>query len=68
MARRTWLLALLSVGLLGGAQAQQAVITVDHGPNAEAQQSKHYVVLVSGSMGRSICWESRRGARASRRG
>jgi alkaline phosphatase D len=47
MARRTWLLALLSVGLLGGAQAQQAVITVDHGPNAEAQQSKHYVVLVS---------------------
>jgi alkaline phosphatase D len=47
MARRTWLLALLFVGLLGGAQAQQAVITVDHGPNAEAQQSKHYVVLVS---------------------
>jgi len=47
MARRTWLLALLFVGLLGGAQAQQAVITVYHGPNAEAQQSKHYVVLVS---------------------
>jgi predicted AlkP superfamily pyrophosphatase or phosphodiesterase len=47
MARRTWLLALLFVGLLGGAQGQQAVITVDHGPNAEAQQNKHYVVLVS---------------------
>ena len=47
MARRAWLLALLFVGLLGRAQAQQAVITVDHGPNAEAQQSKHYVVLVS---------------------
>jgi alkaline phosphatase D len=47
MARRAWLLALLFVGLSGGARAQQAVITVEHGPNAEAQQSKHYVVLVS---------------------
>ncbi|MGC2298212.1 MAG: ectonucleotide pyrophosphatase/phosphodiesterase [Acidobacteriaceae bacterium] len=47
MARRAWLLALLFLSLSGAAQAQQAVITVDHGPNAEAQQSKHYVVLVS---------------------
>jgi len=32
----------------GLAHAQvAAVIAVDHGPNAEAQQSKHYVVLVS---------------------
>ena len=47
MARRSWLVSLLFVGLLCGAHAQQAVIAVDHGPNAEAQQSKHYVVLVS---------------------
>ena len=47
MARSKWLLPLLFFCLLGGARAQQSVITVDHGPNAEAQQSKHYVVLVS---------------------
>jgi len=45
---RFWrLLPLVFLSLLCGAWAQQAVITVDHGPNAEAQQSKHYVVLVS---------------------
>ena len=47
MARLRWLLPLLFVGVMCGVQAQQPVITVDHGPNAEAQQSKHYVVLVS---------------------
>ena len=41
------LLPLLFFLLLCGAQGQQAVITVEHGPNAAAQQSKHYVVLVS---------------------
>lgn len=47
MARSKWLFPLLFFCLLCGAQAHQAVITVDHGPNAEVQQSKHYVVLVS---------------------
>ena len=47
MACSKWLFPLLFFCLLCGAQAQQAVITVDHGPNAEVQQSKHYVVLVS---------------------
>jgi predicted AlkP superfamily pyrophosphatase or phosphodiesterase len=47
MARSKWLLPLLFFCVLSGAQAQHAVVTVDHGPNAEAQQSKHYVVLVS---------------------
>ena len=47
MARAKSLLPLLLLCLFSGAWAQQAVITVDHGPNAEAQQSKHYVVLVS---------------------
>src|ERR1039458_348409 len=47
MARSKWLLVLLLFCMSGGASAQQAVITVDHGPNAEAQQSKHYVILVS---------------------
>jgi predicted AlkP superfamily pyrophosphatase or phosphodiesterase len=47
MARSKGLLPLLFFCLLGGAQAQQSVITVDHGPNTEAQQNKHYVVLVS---------------------
>jgi predicted AlkP superfamily pyrophosphatase or phosphodiesterase len=47
MARSKWLLPLLWFCLVCGARAQRAVITVDHGPNAAAQQSKHYVVLVS---------------------
>ena len=47
MARRSWWLPLALLCLLGGAWGQQAVLTVDHGPNAEAQQNKHYVVLVS---------------------
>jgi alkaline phosphatase D len=47
MTRSKWLLPLLFVCLLGAARAQQAVITVDHGPNAASQRGKHYVVLVS---------------------
>jgi predicted AlkP superfamily pyrophosphatase or phosphodiesterase len=41
--------SLLFVWLVGCAAAQETtpVITVDHGPNAAAQISKHYVVLVS---------------------
>ena len=45
------LLCFLSIGDKGRAQSAAAaispVITVDHGPNAAAQQSKPYVVLVS---------------------
>jgi predicted AlkP superfamily pyrophosphatase or phosphodiesterase len=49
MTRRLWLLPLFFLALLCVAEAQPAspVITADHGPNAAAQQSKHYVVLVS---------------------
>lgn len=49
MVRRLPLLSLVFLALLRPVQAQPAnpVITVDHGPNAAAQQSKHYVVLVS---------------------
>ena len=47
MTRSKWLLPLLFVCLLGAARAQQAVITVEHGPNAASQRRKHYVVLVS---------------------
>lgn len=49
MVRRLPLLSLVFLALLCPVQAQPAnpVITVDHGPNAAAQQSKHYVVLVS---------------------
>lgn len=49
MTRRLRLLPLFFLVLLCAAHAQSAsaVITVDHGPNAAAQQSKHYVVLVS---------------------
>ena len=47
MKRSKWLLPFLLVCLLGAARAQQAVITVDHGPNAASQLDKHYVVLVS---------------------
>jgi len=46
MARRTWLLALLFVGLLGVRRPSRRLspsITAE----SEAQQSKHYVVLVS---------------------
>jgi predicted AlkP superfamily pyrophosphatase or phosphodiesterase len=43
---RPILLLTLSV-LLGWLPARTQVITVDHGPNAAAQQSKPYVVLVS---------------------
>ena len=39
----SWLVFLFLVACLRGAQ----VITVDHGPNAAAQQAKPYVVLVS---------------------
>ena len=41
------LFPVLLLCLLPAARAQQPVITVDHGPNALAQQNKHYVVLVS---------------------
>lgn len=49
MTRRMRLLPLFLLVLLCVSQAQSAspVITVDHGPNAATQQSKHYVVLVS---------------------
>jgi len=47
MARLKGLLPLAFFCLLCSAQDQQVVIAVDHGPNAAAQQSKHYVVLVS---------------------
>lgn len=49
MTRRLRLLPLFFLVLLCVAHAQPAnpVITVDHGPNAAAQQTKHYVVLVS---------------------
>ena len=48
MRRPASWLALLSFFCFCRAQAQTTpVITVDHGPNAAAQQSKHYVVLVS---------------------
>jgi predicted AlkP superfamily pyrophosphatase or phosphodiesterase len=47
--RRLRLLPLFFLAFLCAVQAQPAssVITVDHGPNATAQQNKHYVVLVS---------------------
>ncbi|HEX3659846.1 MAG TPA: ectonucleotide pyrophosphatase/phosphodiesterase [Acidobacteriaceae bacterium] len=46
--RRLPLFALFLVCALYAAQAQSSpVIAVDHGPNAAAQQNKHYVVLVS---------------------
>lgn len=41
---KRWLLLLF---LCLSARAQSPVITVDHGPNAAATESKHYVVLVS---------------------
>jgi predicted AlkP superfamily pyrophosphatase or phosphodiesterase len=41
----TWLICLLSAA--AGAQQIAPVITVDHGPNALIQESKHYVVMVS---------------------
>jgi len=49
MTRTPRLLPLFLLALLCVAHAQPAssVITVDHGPNAAAQQAKHYVVLVS---------------------
>ncbi|MGB6868017.1 MAG: ectonucleotide pyrophosphatase/phosphodiesterase [Acidobacteriaceae bacterium] len=49
MTRRLRLLPLFFLALFCAVHAQPAnpVITVDHGPNAAAQQSKHYVVLVS---------------------
>jgi predicted AlkP superfamily pyrophosphatase or phosphodiesterase len=40
-------LLLLILSCLAQAQQSGPVITVDHGPNAQAQLSKHYVVLVS---------------------
>ncbi len=49
---RVMALCLLSVPVLAGAQAAPVVsldpvITVEHGPNALLQESKHYVLLVS---------------------
>ena len=41
------LLILSTIAFHAGAQQVAPVIAVDHGPNAAAQQSKHYVVLVS---------------------
>jgi predicted AlkP superfamily pyrophosphatase or phosphodiesterase len=46
--RRLRLLFAFFVAIASVASAQNSpVISVDHGPNAEAQQNKHYVVLVS---------------------
>jgi predicted AlkP superfamily pyrophosphatase or phosphodiesterase len=46
--RRLRLLFAFFVAIASVAGAQNSpVISVDHGPNAEAQQNKHYVVLVS---------------------
>src|SRR5579875_2973913 len=49
MARTMRLISLLFLSVVCRAHAQQnpSVITVNHGPNAAAQQNKHYVVLVS---------------------
>jgi predicted AlkP superfamily pyrophosphatase or phosphodiesterase len=48
MRRACWLVFLLVCSAaVAGAQQNSAVITVEHGPNAEVQQQKHYVVLVS---------------------
>jgi alkaline phosphatase D len=47
MARRLRLLPLVLVCLVCAAWPQDPVVTVDHGPNAAAQLSKHFVVLVS---------------------
>lgn len=49
MARRLRLLPLLLLCLLCAGRPQQSdpVIYVDHGPNAVAPESKHYIVLVS---------------------
>lgn len=44
VATKRWLLLFC---LCVSAYAQSPVITVDHGPNAPATESKHYVVLVS---------------------
>lgn len=42
------ILALLAAAIwIAGAQTESAVITVEHGPNAENQRAKPYVVLVS---------------------
>jgi len=47
MARKLGLLPLVVLCLLCAARPQESVVAVDHGPNAAAQLSKHYVVLVS---------------------
>ncbi|HEX4066797.1 MAG TPA: ectonucleotide pyrophosphatase/phosphodiesterase [Acidobacteriaceae bacterium] len=47
MARRLRLLPLVLLCLVCAAWPQDSVVAVDHGPNAAAQISKHYVVLVS---------------------
>ena len=41
------LLLLFAARSHGNAQTTASVITVEHGPNSQAQQAKHYVVLVS---------------------
>src|SRR5579862_1060784 len=49
--RRTFVVAAICLSLSWCARAQSSnqlpVITVVHGPNAAAQQAKHYVILVS---------------------
>src|ERR1700761_3165891 len=47
--RRAWLAAALLLYAAASAHAQPItpVITVDHGPQSEEQQHKHYVVMVS---------------------
>jgi predicted AlkP superfamily pyrophosphatase or phosphodiesterase len=51
LLRKTLVVAAVSFGLWPCAQAQSAgplpVIAIGHGPNAAAQQAKHYVILVS---------------------
>ena len=46
-ARLLFIIVLLTGCLAAPSQQIAPVIAVDHGPNTEAQQSKHYVVLVS---------------------
>lgn len=46
-AKSVLILALIVTALRGQSTATYPVITIDHGPNAAAQQNKPYVVLVS---------------------
>jgi predicted AlkP superfamily pyrophosphatase or phosphodiesterase len=48
VARISWLaIAVCFFTTAGNAQNSSPVVTVDHGPNSDAQLSKHYVILIS---------------------